>query len=114
MLSSDDEEAPPAVPLTLRTIPHPLPALPPKHTYLKTPLAPPKKTAIPSLEKKLKTAGLVQDSLKNLLLATEDTTGQEDGELFGHIVNWEATTHPRKRWKVDSTSESLPWGKTHT
>ena len=25
---------------------------------------------------------------------------QEDGELLGHIVNWEMSTQPRKRWKV--------------
>jgi transcription initiation factor TFIID subunit 8 len=56
---------------------------------------------LPSLEKKLKTAGLVQQSLKNLMLATEDSSGQEDGELLGHIVNWEAAVHPRKRWKVE-------------
>jgi transcription initiation factor TFIID subunit 8 len=43
---------------------------------------------------------LVQNSLKNLLLATEDMEGHEDGELLGHIVNWEAGLHPRKRWKV--------------
>ena len=61
---------------------------------------PPLSQRIKSLEKKLKTASLVQDSLKNLLLATEDSTGQEDAELLGHIVNWEAGLHPRKRWKV--------------
>ncbi len=49
---------------------------------------------------KLKTASLVQESLRNLLLATEDSTGQEDAELLGHIVNWETGLHPRKRWKV--------------
>jgi len=64
--------------------------------------SPPKKAALPSLERKLKTAGLVQESLKNLLTATEDNLGQEDGELLGHIVNWEASTYPRKRWKVSA------------
>lgn len=62
-------------------------------------VAPPKKAALPSLEKKLKNAALVQESLKNLLLATEENTDQE-GELLGAIVNWETTTHPRKRWKM--------------
>lgn len=84
-----------------------------KHLYVTTTLclfdskptvpwqaSPPKKAALPSLEKKLKTAGLVQESLKNLLLATEDSTGQEDAELLGHIVNWETGLHPRKRWRV--------------
>jgi len=102
LLLSDDEDTQPVVPVTLRALPTYLPALPPKHTYLRTPVSPPKKAAIPSLEKKLKTAGLVQESLKNLLLATEDNLGHEDGELLGHIVNWEASTHPRKRWKVDA------------
>ncbi|OBZ76939.1 hypothetical protein A0H81_03613 [Grifola frondosa] len=100
LLSSDDEGAPVTVPATLRTLPHYVPPLPPKHTYLRTPLSPPKKAALPSLEKKLKNAALVQDSLKNLLLATEDNTGQEDAELLGATVNWEATTHPRKRWRL--------------
>ncbi|PCH41369.1 hypothetical protein WOLCODRAFT_100413 [Wolfiporia cocos MD-104 SS10] len=103
LLPSDDEDAPPTIPITLRALPwgdRNLPALPPKHTYLRTPVSPPKKAALPSLEKKLKNAGLVQESLKNLLLATEDNTGQEDGELLGAIVNWEATTHPRKRWRL--------------
>ncbi|KAK7695621.1 hypothetical protein QCA50_000257 [Cerrena zonata] len=100
LLSSDDEDAPPMVPTTLRGLPlNYLPALPPKHTYLRTPASPPKKAALPSLEKKLKNAGLVQESLKNLLLATEDSADQ-DGELLGAIVNWESTTHPRKRWRV--------------
>jgi len=102
MLSSDDESTAPVVPNTLRTIPHFFPALPPKHTYLRTPPSPPKKQALPSLEKKLKNAGLVQESLRNLLLATEDTVGPDDGELLGAIVNWEATGHPRKRWKLSA------------
>ena len=53
-------------------------------------------------EKKLKNAGLVQESLRNLLTATEDNADNEDGELLGHIVNWESTTHPRKRWKLNA------------
>lgn len=102
LLPSDDENMPPVVPGTLRQLPTHFPALPPKHTYLRTPASPPKKAALPSLERKLKTAGLVQESLKNLLTATEDNLGQEDGELLGHIVNWEASTYPRKRWKVSA------------
>ncbi|KAF4574747.1 hypothetical protein EYR36_006097 [Pleurotus pulmonarius] len=98
LLPSDDEQPP--VPGTLRSLPTYFPSLPPKHTYLRTPASPPKKAALPSLEKKLQTAGLVQESLRNLMLATEDSSGQEDAELLGHIVNWEAGLHPRKRWKV--------------
>ncbi|KAH0840115.1 hypothetical protein J3R83DRAFT_1091 [Lanmaoa asiatica] len=100
LLPSDDESTPPVIPTTLRSLPSHFPPLPPKHTYLKTPASPPKKAALPSLERKLKTAGLVQESLKNLLTATEDSLGQEDGELLGHIVNCEASMYPRKRWKV--------------
>ncbi|KAG5343026.1 hypothetical protein C0989_000016 [Termitomyces sp. Mn162] len=99
LLPSDDEGAPPTVPLTLRLLPSYFPSLPPKHTYLRTPASPPKKAALPSLEKKLKTAALVQESLRNLLVATEDSTNQEEGELLGHIVNWKLSAHPRKRWK---------------
>jgi transcription initiation factor TFIID subunit 8 len=103
----------------LKSLPSYFPDLPPKHTYLQTPVSffhtyltcstilnlflqasPPKKAALPSLEKKLKTAALVQESLQSLLLATEDTMNQEDGELLGHIVNWEMSTQLRKRWKV--------------
>ncbi|KAI6004047.1 hypothetical protein EDD15DRAFT_2156324 [Pisolithus albus] len=104
LLPSDDEGATPALSATLRQIPSNFPPLPPKHTYLKTPVcaSPPRKAALPSLERKLKTASLVQESLKNLLTATEDNLGQEDGELLGHIVNWEASTYPRKRWKISA------------
>ncbi|KAI0269205.1 hypothetical protein BC834DRAFT_865283 [Gloeopeniophorella convolvens] len=102
LLSSDDEGSPPTVPSTLRSIPHYYPNLPPKHTYLRTPPSPPRKQALPSLEKKLKNASLVQESLQNLLLATEDVIGPDDGELLGAIVNWEATAHPRKRWKLSA------------
>ena len=61
---------------------------------------PPKKQALPSLEKKLENAALVQDSLKSLLLATEVDADANDGELFGGVVNWEATRYPRKKWKL--------------
>jgi len=52
LLPSDDDEAGPMVPLTLRGLPTYFPELPPKHTYLRTPASPPKKAALPSLEKK--------------------------------------------------------------
>jgi len=96
----DDEEASSSTPSTLRNLPPFLPALPPKHTYLQTPASPPRKAALPSLEKKLKTAALVQESLQNLLTATEETINQDDGELLGHLVNWDMGAQPRKRWKV--------------
>ena len=38
LLLSDDEDAPPVVPITLRALPTYFPALPPKHTYLRTPV----------------------------------------------------------------------------
>ncbi|TFK76149.1 hypothetical protein BDN72DRAFT_756228 [Pluteus cervinus] len=100
LLPSDDEDGTPAIPTTLRGIGSYFPDLPPKHTYLRTPASPPKKAALPSLEKKLKTAALVQKSLGNLLSNTEDSTNQEDDKLLGHIVNWEMGIHPRKRWRV--------------
>ncbi|KAJ7276164.1 hypothetical protein B0H12DRAFT_964464, partial [Mycena haematopus] len=99
-LPSDDESVPPSIPVTLRGLPSMFPKVPPKHTYLRTPASPPKRAAIPSLEKKLETASLVQTSLKNLMVATEDAKGQEEGELLGHIVNSETGVHPRKRWKL--------------
>ncbi|KAH9963142.1 hypothetical protein BC827DRAFT_1193626 [Russula dissimulans] len=102
LLSSDDEGSPPAIPSTLRSIPHFYPSLPPKHTYLRTPPSPPRKQALPSLEKKLKNASLVQESLQNLLLATEDVVGPDDGEILGAIVNWETAVYSRKRWKLSS------------
>ncbi|KAF8974613.1 hypothetical protein BDZ97DRAFT_38255 [Flammula alnicola] len=100
LLASDDEDAPATLPTTLRNLPTYFPNLPPKHTYLQTPASPPKKAALPSLEKKLKTAALVQESLQHLLLATEDSMNHEEGELLGHVVNWEMNVQPRKRWKV--------------
>ena len=36
--SDDEEQQHPAVPTTLRSLPHYLPPLPPKHTYLRTPV----------------------------------------------------------------------------
>jgi transcription initiation factor TFIID subunit 8 len=59
-----------------------------------------KKAALPSLEKKLGNAALVQESLKNLMLATEDNPDDEDGELLGAIVNGQAIGYQRKRWKL--------------
>ncbi|KAI5117498.1 hypothetical protein M0805_009667 [Coniferiporia weirii] len=100
LLPSDDEGTPPVIPQTLRSLPPHLPPLPPKHTYLRTPVPPPKKQALPSLEKKLENASLVQESLRSLLLATEIEADTNDGELFGGVVNWEATRHPRKKWKI--------------
>ncbi|KAJ4472225.1 hypothetical protein J3R30DRAFT_3523975 [Lentinula aciculospora] len=119
---------------TLRNLPGNLPGLPPKHTYLQTPATPRRTISQPSnsssdptppksqnqlqMEKKLRTAALVQESLKNLLLATEYTedpefdsggmnvaTARENAELLGHIVNWESTMGMaggvgRKRWRV--------------
>lgn len=35
-----------------------------------------------------------------MLLATEIDADQNDGELFGGVVNWEATRYPRKKWKI--------------
>ncbi|KAI0316987.1 hypothetical protein OF83DRAFT_1059435 [Amylostereum chailletii] len=107
LLDSDDEDTTSQIPSTLRALPHFYPALPPKHTYLRTPPSPPRKQALPSLEKKLKTASLVQESLRNLLVATEDVVGPDDGELLGAIVNWEASTHPRKRWKVHAPGSTF-------
>ncbi|OCB84445.1 hypothetical protein A7U60_g8431 [Sanghuangporus baumii] len=101
LLASDDENTPPVVPQTLRSLPPHFPPLPPKHTYLRTPVPPPKKQALPSLEKKLENAALVQESLRNLLLATEVDADANDGELFGGVVNWEATKYPRKKWRVE-------------
>lgn len=65
--------------------------------------SPPKKQALPSLEKKLKNAGLVQESLRNLLVQTEDVVDPADTDLLGAIVNCESTTHPRKKWKVSKS-----------
>jgi len=60
----------------------------------------PSKKAIPSLEKKLANAALVQESLKSLIIATEDTAGPVDADLVGHTVNWETAASARKRWRV--------------
>ncbi|KAJ7228893.1 hypothetical protein GGX14DRAFT_415654 [Mycena pura] len=103
-LPSDDESVSQSIPVTLRALPHYIPSLPPKHTYLRTPASPPKRAAIPSLEKKLETAALVQKSLKSLMVATEDAKGQAEGELLGHIVNSETGVHPRKRWILSHSS----------
>jgi len=100
MINVDDDEPGLVIPATLRSIPHYTPALPPKHTYLRTPVAPMKKAAVQSLEKKLQNAALVQESLKSLMLATEDNPDDEDAKLLGAIVNGQAIGHQRKRWKI--------------
>ncbi|KZT33726.1 hypothetical protein SISSUDRAFT_1053840 [Sistotremastrum suecicum HHB10207 ss-3] len=102
LLGSDDEGIGPQIPPTLRYLPSHFPALPPKHTYLRTPITQPSKKAIPSLEKKLANASLVQESLKSLILATEDANGPVDADLIGHVVNWETATSARKRWRIYS------------
>ena len=63
--------------------------------------AQPKRSAIPSMEKKLKNASLVQESLENLLRATEtDITDPVLKLAMGTTVNWESGMYARKRWKV--------------
>ncbi|KAF7790099.1 hypothetical protein EIP86_001049 [Pleurotus ostreatoroseus] len=102
LLGSDDEDpAHPVIPVTLRSHPHYLPPLPPKHTYLRTPAAQPRRSTLPSLEKKLKNASLVQSSLENLLDQTEvDDPDPIVKMAFGNVVNWESGQYARKRWKV--------------
>ncbi len=39
LLSPDEEGVPPSIPVTLRPLPHYVPPLPPKHTYLRTPVS---------------------------------------------------------------------------
>lgn len=111
LLPSDEEDQPRSyqgaskAPATLQNLPSYLPMLPPKHTYLKTPptSAQQRHEALPSLEKKLQTASLVQDSLRNLMANTEDTADL-DSDVLGSYVNWEQNMygHSRKRWKVKS------------
>jgi len=101
MINTDEDEPGLVIPATLRSIPHYTPTLPPKHTYLRTPVAPIKKAAVQSLEKKLQNAGLVQESLKSLMLATEDNPDDEDAKLLGAIVNGQAIGYQRKRWKLN-------------
>ncbi|KZV69221.1 hypothetical protein PENSPDRAFT_652555 [Peniophora sp. CONT] len=102
MLGSDDEDSS-SIPATIQELPPTYPPLPPRHTYVQTPPSPPKKQALPSLEKKLKNAGLVQESLRNLLVQTEDVVDPADTDLLGAIVNCESTAHPRKKWKVSKS-----------
>jgi len=62
-----------------------------------------KKAAVQSLEKKLQNAALVQESLKSLMLATEDNPDDEDAKLLGAIVNGQAISYQRKRWKLSAS-----------
>ncbi|KAI5894107.1 uncharacterized protein SCHCODRAFT_02623746 [Schizophyllum commune H4-8] len=112
LLPSDDEDQAHTYqgaakgPLTLRDVPSYLPKLPPKHTYLKSPPTSTQQRSqtMPSLEKKLKTASLVQDSLRHLMSNTEGVAIPE-ADVEGY-VNWEHNVygHTRKRWKVGSSS----------
>jgi len=100
LLDSDDEKSRFSVPTSIRSLHPHLPPLPPKHTYLRTPVPTSKKQAIPSLEKKLENAARVQTSLKHLLTLTEDGVDKNDVDLYGGVVNWESTRQARKKWKV--------------
>lgn len=104
LLPSDEENAPVHVPITLRYVPSHFPKLPPKHTYLRTPPIPARYRipASSTLDRKLANQALVQESLRNLIEATEDPEGAgRDGDILGGVVNWEAHVHTGlKRWKV--------------
>ncbi|EJD53862.1 hypothetical protein AURDEDRAFT_80501 [Auricularia subglabra TFB-10046 SS5] len=108
LLASDDEEGstkgghPGAQ--TLRWNPPHLPKLPPRHTYLRSapPPAKTRTTAASALDRKMANAALVQESLRNLIEATEDkeVVGR-DGDILGGVVNWEAHVFAGyKKWKV--------------
>lgn len=78
-----------------------LPPCPRLLTYDHSQAVQPKRSAIPSLEKKLKNASLVQDSLESLLAATEMDIPDPVMKLaMGTKVNWEPGMYARKRWRV--------------
>ncbi|KIJ56544.1 hypothetical protein M422DRAFT_22707 [Sphaerobolus stellatus SS14] len=87
LLPSDDEDTPlpspaqaAALPQALQDLPEHLPSLPPK-AYL--------------------SSHSLQRSLRNLVKATEDTTGRGNLELASGVVSWMATSNTgKKRWKL--------------
>ncbi|KAG9009578.1 hypothetical protein FRB90_008275 [Tulasnella sp. 427] len=108
-------------PKSLQSLPAHFPRLPPKHTYLRTEPPPPKTTSLSSLQAKIDEAAVIQDSLRNLIQATEAPARQQKKPeadedtvqptnqpippgLAGGFVNWEAASGLRKpvptRWKV--------------
>ncbi|KAG8952424.1 hypothetical protein FRC04_004484 [Tulasnella sp. 424] len=107
-------------PKSLQSLPSHFPRLPPKHTYLRTEPPPPKTTSLSSLQAKVDEAAVIQDSLRNLIQATEAPARSKKPEadedtvqptnqpippgLAGGFVNWEAASGLRKpvptRWKV--------------
>ncbi|KAG9050846.1 hypothetical protein FS837_001956 [Tulasnella sp. UAMH 9824] len=107
-------------PKSLQSLPSHFPRLPPKHTYLRTEPPPPKTTSLSSLQAKIDEAAVIQDSLRNLIQATEAPARSKKPEadedtvqptnqpippgLAGGFVNWEAASGLRKpvptRWKV--------------
>ncbi|KIO33901.1 hypothetical protein M407DRAFT_165575 [Tulasnella calospora MUT 4182] len=107
-------------PKSLQSLPLHFPRLPPKHTYLRTEPPPPKTTSLSSLQAKIDEAAVIQDSLRNLIQATEAPARSKKPEadedtvqptnqpippgLAGGFVNWEGASGLRKpvptRWKV--------------
>ena len=69
--------------------------------YKATASGPKAQEALNFLEKKLKNASLVQDSLESLLAATEMDIPDPVMKLaMGTKVNWEPQMYARKRWRV--------------
>ncbi|KAG8904068.1 hypothetical protein FRB99_002339 [Tulasnella sp. 403] len=104
-------------PKSLLSLPAHFPRLPPKHTYLRTDPPAPATTSLSSLQQKINNAAIIQDSLRNLIQATEappapkhqetdDDVMQADLPLppgLGGFVNWEGASglrKPLKRWKI--------------
>ncbi|KAG8967542.1 hypothetical protein FRC03_009795 [Tulasnella sp. 419] len=105
-------------PPSLRSLPPHFPPFPPKHTYLRTQAPSATTTSLSSLQQKIDNAAIIQDSLRNLIQATEAPPAprglaEEDGVPptqilpvpagLGGLVNWEAaggTRRVAKRWKI--------------
>ncbi|KAG8875551.1 hypothetical protein FRB97_005020 [Tulasnella sp. 331] len=109
----------PSHPRSLMSLPPQFPKLPPKHTYLRTDPPAPTTTSLSTLQEKINNAAIIQDSLRNLIQATEgppepkkkDTATDDDVVQqanmpvplgLGSLVNWERASGSRKpvRWKV--------------
>ncbi|KAG8994841.1 hypothetical protein FRB95_007447 [Tulasnella sp. JGI-2019a] len=116
---SASKRSAPSHPRSLMSLPPQFPKLPPKHTYLRTDPPAPTTTSLSTLQEKINNAAIIQDSLRNLIQATEgppepkkkDVATDDDAVQqanmpvplgLGSLVNWERASGSRKpvRWKV--------------
>jgi Transcription factor TFIID complex subunit 8 C-term len=106
LLPSDDEDVHPAVPNTLRGLPLYMPNLPPKHTYLRTPVGCLISDARPILRYLILTALTTQKSCAPIL--REETQNCQSGANFPEksVISYGGQRGTR-RWRIIGSYRKL-------